>query len=433
MDGLIKDCANRQFRRFAFIIFLMVGLSFISGYYIAAQTAETLAKESHLVNLALVGQICEALPEEEETIKQAFLQASRADITQADELVEKYALSSANYFPQGFQLYDLFRDTINSRFRFPFALFLLILGGCALYYLHCLLHEIRTATALSDKILLSRYDAETKPKSADSAALHASILLLGSRMHHLVGQLKQEKIFLHDFMQDISHQLKTPLAVLRLNHDILCSGREILPEKQAEFLEINNEQIERMSWLIHAQLKLGRLDAEVVEYHFSKTPIRYACESACAQLRPLAAEKGLSVRCEVSPSIMLLHDSEWLSEAISNLIKNAVEHTETGGITLTAEESPLSVQLTIADTGKGMTHEQMLHLFDRFSVRNHEVNSTGTGIGMAIAKKIITDNHGDINIQSKIGEGTKLVLVFLKTEKNSEKCLTNQNESDILL
>ncbi len=433
MDGLIKDCANRQFRGFALAVLLLIAAAFGGGYFLAERTTHNTILACNQMNLAVVGNICNALPEHKEEIKTAFLTANKQDVAAGDELIEKYALSSERYHPETSPYYNEVRAEIYESSVLFSVVLLLVLGAIALWIIHSLFHEIRKATHTADCVLQSCRASTPKANSADSAALIASIMLLSSRLHNLVGQLKQEKCFLHDFMQDISHQLKTPLAVLQLNHDILCGGREIEKSKQDEFLEINCQQLERMNWLIQAQLKLGRLDAEVVEYHCSKQPLSFTCKNACAQLMPLAEEKGLYICNAVDDTILLDHDSGWIAEAISNLIKNAIEHTESGGITLSAEESPLSVQLTIADTGKGMTHEQMIHLFDRFSVSSNAVNAAGTGIGMAIAKKIITDHRGDINVESRIGSGTKLILIFLKSEKNSEKRLTNLKQSDILL
>lgn len=196
-----------------------------------------------------------------------------------------------------------------------------------------------------------------------------------------------------DLTADISHQLKTPLASLRLFVEMDESPH--MPQ------EIG--QIERMETLIGSLLRLEKLCADGYEFTFAEHAVRPLVENVWNRLRPLWPEKQLlltgdaTIRC----------DEKWLSEAFLNLLKNACEHTaENGNITVRIEQSDRTFFCAIEDNGGGVQENDLPHLFERF-YRAEGQKQTGAGLGLAIVKEIIYRHHGHIS-----AENTKEGLKF---------------------
>ena len=185
---------------------------------------------------------------------------------------------------------------------------------------------------------------------------------------------------------DISHQLKTPLASLRLfcemDNSAHC-GQQI-------------SQIERMETLISSLLRLEKLCADGYKFTFEACDIRRLIELAWQQLKPLWPDRRLVLEGEAE----IRCDENWLSEAFRNLMKNACEHTKEGGqIFISLEQTDRTFHCTVEDDGGGAAPKDLPHLFERF-YRAEGQPSQGAGLGLAIAKEIIVRHHGHITAEN---------------------------------
>ena len=236
-------------------------------------------------------------------------------------------------------------------------------------------------------------------------------------MARLISTLRlkiiSDKKYVQDMISDISHQLKTPISVIRLNNDLL-DERPLPFKKQHELFAKIETQLTRMEWLIFEQLKLARLEAGSISYKYEEINVRSLFARLFANLS-LAAEKNNNIfenNCDKDSC--LVFDRGWLLEAFGNIINNSLSNTSNGEITVTATETPLSVQLNISDTGNGIPSEKLSKIFRRFNVQRSSPDEKNTGIGMSIAKKIIEDGGGRISVQSVVGKGTRFTVVFMK-------------------
>ena len=188
---------------------------------------------------------------------------------------------------------------------------------------------------------------------------------------------------------DISHQLKTPLASLRLFCEMDSS---VHCEQQIS-------QIERMETLISSLLRLEKLCADGYEFTFETCDIRRLIELAWQQTQPLWPDRTLILEGEAE----IRCDEKWLSEAFRNLMKNACEHTKEGGmIFITLEQTDRTFHCTVEDDGGGAAPKDLPHLFERFYRAEHQ-SAQGAGLGLAIVKEIIFRHHGHISAEN----GTK--------------------------
>ncbi len=204
---------------------------------------------------------------------------------------------------------------------------------------------------------------------------------------------KEEGRRTSDLTADISHQLKTPLASLRL----FCEMDES-PHVREQIA-----QIERMERLIYALLRLERLCADGYEFHFEENSVAGIVREAWGTLE--AAWPGR--RLVLSGEAELRCDRKWLGEAFVNLLKNACEHTEPGGrIYVTLESTSETVYCAVEDEGGGVSQKDLTHLFERF-YRVKGEGESGSGIGLAIVREIIARHHGDIYAENT-GRGLRM-------------------------
>ena len=192
---------------------------------------------------------------------------------------------------------------------------------------------------------------------------------------------------------DISHQLKTPLASLRL----------FVEMDESPHMEQEISQIERMETLIGSLLRLEKLCADGYEFSFAEHSIRPLIQEVWNRLQPLWLEKEIVLDGDA----VIRCDEKWLSEAFLNLLKNACEHTEENGrITVRLEQTERALYCAIEDNGGGVSENDLPHLFERFYCAEGQKQS-GVGLGLAIVKEIIFRHHGHIT-----AENTKNGLKF---------------------
>ncbi len=237
------------------------------------------------------------------------------------------------------------------------------------------------------------------------APLEIAIAEMENRIETEREHSRQEARRTSDLTADISHQLKTPLASLRLFAEMDASAH--MPQ------EIS--QIERMETLISSLLRLEKMCADGYEFTFAEHDLRSLAEETWSQLRPLWPEKRVTIQGEAAARC----DEKWLSEAFLNLLKNACEHTaRNGNIKVRLEQTDRTVFCTVEDDGGGVSDQDLPHLFDRFYRAEGEQH--GAGLGLAIVKEIIYRHHGHITAENT-KEGLKFnislpVLDLIKTK-----------------
>lgn len=225
--------------------------------------------------------------------------------------------------------------------------------------------------------------------------------------------LKTEKEQLADAISDISHQLKTPLTSMMVMTDLL-NHDDLIPDKRREFTKNLELQLERMEWLLTSLLKLSKIDAGTVTFKKENILVSELIQKA---LRPLLIPMELKEQkliLEGDTNVSFIGDENWTSEAIINITKNCMEHTQIGGtITIHFDENPIYAQISISDNGSGIDKEDLPYVFKRF-YRGKNANEDSVGIGLAMAKSIITSQNGDISVTSKKNQGTSFSIKFYK-------------------
>ena len=224
--------------------------------------------------------------------------------------------------------------------------------------------------------------------------------------------LRDDKKQLAAAIADISHQLKTPLTSMMVMNDLLCSEED--PSKRMEFLQTQSEQLSRMNWLIQTLLKLSKLDAGTIELKHELVPSK---ELLSEVLKPFEIQfelRRISYKQKVT-DMAFTCDKNWTVEALQNIVKNCIEHMDDGGeLEISTLDTTLFGQIIIKDTGCGIAEEDIPHIFERF-YKGKNAGKDSVGIGLALTKAIIEDQHGEIAVKSTEGVGSTFVIKLYKT------------------
>lgn len=223
---------------------------------------------------------------------------------------------------------------------------------------------------------------------------------------------RQTKEFLQDIISDVSHQIKTPLSALKMYHEIIESHKDDA-SAVSSFTEKSQREIKRMEDVIYTLLKLARLDAGIIQMEKAPENLSVLMQDVLERFETWAECEHKTITLSGKEDVVLSCDALWVSEAIGNIVKNALEHTENGGhIGVKWSQSPLMTQIEISDDGKGIHPEDLYNIFKRFYRSRFSSDVHGIGLGLPLAKSIVEAHGGTISVTSSLSAGTTFTLNF---------------------
>ena len=294
----------------------------------------------------------------------------------------------------------------------------IIITGLLLFILYSFLKEddwiMEQAASILDEFESGKHDVRlSSDGEGERYRLFHEINKLMEIMKADIETEAQAKTFLKDTISDISHQLKTPLAALQIYNDIL-HDETADAETLRRFTDLSEQELDRISTLVGSLLKIAKLDAgtsPVDKKDESISDIMNDIQRAFAY-RADQEQKRLSFAGD--DSISLFCDRIWITEAISNIVKNALDHTEPGDrIMVGWRKLPQVVQITVEDSGSGIHPEDLHHIFKRFYRSRYSQDTQGIGLGLPLAKAIIEAHEGTVEVRSEFGEGTAFTINLL--------------------
>lgn len=275
--------------------------------------------------------------------------------------------------------------------------------------------KINQITQYINQIKNRKYDLDINENSEDELSN------LKNELYKITIMLKEEseiskkdKDNLKMSVEDISHQLKTPLTSITIMLDNLKDNPNMDENTKQKFIFEISKQIDWINWLVISMLKLSKLDANVVQFYEEKINLKKFIEEIIKNLEIPIEIKNQQIIIEGNESASFVGDYKWQQEAVTNIIKNCIEHNkENGKIYINYEENTLFTKITIRDEGKGMTKEDLKHIFERF-YKGQNSSENSVGIGLALAKNIIEKNNGMISCKSELDKGTEFVIKYMK-------------------
>lgn len=225
---------------------------------------------------------------------------------------------------------------------------------------------------------------------------------------------EKEKENLSTAIADISHQLKTPLTSIRIMLDNIQDDPDMEKEVREDFLIEISKQIDWISSLVVALLKIAKFDAGTIKMENNEINAKNLIDNIVSNLAILMELKNIEIITNVDEKATFIADYKWQQEALTNILKNAIEHSKQNSrIYITVENTNLFLKIIIKDEGSGIDKEDLKHIFQRFyKTKNSSENSIG--IGLPLAKAIIEQSNGYIKVETKYGEGTSFEVKYIK-------------------
>lgn len=231
-------------------------------------------------------------------------------------------------------------------------------------------------------------------------------------------KINSERDVIKTLIADISHQTKTPISNILLYSQLLKEIPDLDDRAKGISNQIEN-QTEKLSFLISSLIKTSRLENGIISVAPKENSVKKLLEAI--DFKSMAAEKQITCKMEPTPEIKAIFDFKWTLEAISNIVDNAIKYTPCGGkITVTAAEYEMFVRIDVADTGIGISEEDTAKIFMRFYRASEVSNEKGVGIGLYLAREIISKEGGYIKVSSQKGKGS-VFSVFLPKNSNLSK------------
>ena len=275
--------------------------------------------------------------------------------------------------------------------------------------------KIKQITNYINQIKNKKYDLNIEENTEDELSN------LKNELYKITIMLKEEseiskkdKENLKISVEDISHQLKTPLTSITIMLDNLKDNPNMEEKTKQKFIFEISKQVEWINWLVISMLKLSKLDANVVQFYDEKINLNKFIGEIIKNLEIPIEVKNQKIIIDGNENVSFIGDYKWQQEAITNIIKNCIEHNANNGtIYINYEENSLFTKITIRDEGEGIPKEDLKHIFERF-YRGKNSSENSVGIGLALAKNIIEKNNGMINCKSELDKGTEFVIKYMK-------------------
>ena len=314
-------------------------------------------------------------------------------------------------------VYLLTRNATAVWYVFLFSLFVLF---CVIFFVALIRWKlIRFSDAFCGQMddMLS---GDMQPKqTVEEESLFYKINYQLGRLYEVMQENKnsiaKERADLQELLSDISHQVKTPIANLKMVNATLLE-QEVPPDKQREFLLASGTQLDKLDFLMQAMIKTSRLETGVISLEKKQQPIYDTLAMALGGIFLNAEKKHIQVEVNCPETLVVSHDRKWTAEALFNILDNAVKYTpEYGSIRVCVESWEMHLKVSITDTGKGIPENQQGAIFRRFYREEDVHDIEGIGIGLYLAREIISLQNGYIQVTSQVGTGSTF-SVFLPHE-----------------
>ena len=258
-------------------------------------------------------------------------------------------------------------------------------------------------------------DKESK-RVDDSETLFARISHRLTRLYQIMQEnrrkVNEERQELQTLVSDISHQVKTPVSNLKMVTDTLLT-RSVSEAERTDFIRGIRVQTDKLDFLFQALVKTSRLETGVIRLEKKTGRIYDTVAQAMSGIVYAAENKQIGVSVDCPEDLTVAHDSKWTAEALFNLLDNAVKYTPAGGkIDVIVEQWEMYLEIKVTDTGKGISESNQAAIFRRF-YREEEVHEQpGVGIGLYLAREIITHQGGYIKVVSESGKGSAFSIML---------------------
>ncbi len=274
-----------------------------------------------------------------------------------------------------------------------------------------IIHRIvKSLTYLSSKMkLISRKNLDERIKNIEREdEIGELAVTFNSLLDRLSEAFKREQ----QFIADVAHELKTPLSIIKGSFEVVLNKKREEGEYE-QTIKNSISEINRMSLTLNNVLDLAWSETRSEQNKPVKVNLTEVMEEMCDIAEKMAMQKRITIQTDIGKNIFVLGFKDKLGKAMLNIIENAVKYNREGGrINLTLQAGDKMAQVIVEDTGKGITADDIPHIFDRFYRGGAGDKILGNGLGLAIAKSIVNLHGGEIKVESKVNQGTTFTVSF---------------------
>ncbi len=266
-----------------------------------------------------------------------------------------------------------------------------------------------------DALMNSREPENYRPyEDSQLSKVQGKLLQYHDRTQAGRRQSKADKQTIQELVSDISHQVKTPMANIRMFTDILRQ-QELPEEKRAEFLSTLAAQVHKLDFLMQSLIKMSRLETGTFALHMENASLYDTIAQAVGGILAAADRKHIRIDVDCDSRETLWHDPKWTAEALGNLLDNAVKYTPEGGsVHVSVRPWQFYTRIDITDTGIGIPSQHYNDVFKRFYRAQSSAAAEGVGLGLYLARGIITRQRGYITLKSEMGKGSAFSVFLLR-------------------
>lgn len=293
------------------------------------------------------------------------------------------------------------------------VLITIVISFIFLKYNHSKDKKLKEITNYIEEINNRRYKLDIEDNTEDELSiLKNEIYKTTIMLKEMAENSKQDKLNLKNSLSDISHQLKTPLTSISIMLDNIIDNPEMDKQTRTDFVKDIKREIININFLVNSLLKLSKLDANSVKFVNREETVENLINESIKNVATLCDLRNVQINVTGNAQNKINCDLKWQVEALTNILKNAIEHSEINSkIEINYEQNNLYTQIEIKDYGKGIAKKDLPHIFERF-YKGENSSSESVGIGLALAKSIIESNGGYIEVESqeKVGTTFKIKL-----------------------
>ena len=293
--------------------------------------------------------------------------------------------------------------------------FILILSIIVFKYNHSESKKINEITKYIEEINRGNYKLNIEENTEDELSiLKNELYKITIKLKEVAENSQKDKTTLKDSLSDISHQIKTPITSILIMLDNILSDENMPEDIKKDFIKDIKREIINIKFLVESILKLSKIDSNSIKFIKKEVFIKDIINEAVKNVSMLSELKNIEIIVSGDVLIKTICDLKWQVEAITNILKNCIEHSyENKKIYINYNQNNLYTELKIEDNGTGIDAKDLPHIFERF-YKGKNSSSDSVGIGLALSKSIIESNNGYIQVDSELNKGTTFIIKYLK-------------------
>lgn len=402
---------NKEVRELILIEIIVLIIGIVSILLLNKYSYETYKEAIIENNLYIIDSIISKHPELENEVIDGII---NHDISASEsyEILNKYGLDrldTVDYLNNN----SYINKTIRKYNIIYISILIIIVFSILIIYINKIYNKIRKLSIYANDILNNKYNMDIREYSeGDISNLKNDLYKMTIKLKEQNELSLKDKIYLQDTLSDISHQLKTPLTSMYVINELLYDDK-LDKSLKKELLNKSKKGLERIEWLITSLLKMSRLDSGSEKLILERVKLINIINKTIEPIRIPLELKNINLNVSCNSDIKVNVDVNWTTEALINILKNAMEHTlESGNINIVCSDNPLYTMISISDDGCGISKKDLPHIFERFY--KGMSNKESIGIGLNMSKKIIESENGNISVKSKENEGTTFIIKLFK-------------------